>query len=138
MFVVVIDTNILVSSLLSKHGSPAKVMSLVLNGELLPCYDSRILSEYRAVLRRPKFGFPEPSVNALLEWIEYSGRSVVPEPVEEAFPDESDKKFYEVAKHCRAKLITGNQKHFPAAPWIMTAGEFLEQYHASSNREKSY
>ena len=54
---VVIDTNVLVSALWSKNGAPAKIISLVLQGKLIPCYDYRILSEYRTVLARPKFGF---------------------------------------------------------------------------------
>ena len=35
-------------------------------------------------------------------------------------------KFYEVAKHCKAKLITGNRKHFPEDQDIVTPRDFLE------------
>lgn len=104
----VIDTNILVSALWSRNGSPAKVLSLVLNGKVIPCIDSRIMHEYRAVLSRPKFGFTGHEIDALLSWFEDYGFSVVPEPLEDAFIGEADKKFYEVAKHCGAVLVTGN------------------------------
>lgn len=124
---VVIDTNILVSSLWSRDGSPARVMSMVLNGTLVPCYDYRILSEYRAVLKRPKFGFSAGEIGALLEWIQSNGHSVVAEPTADVFIDEEDKKFYEVAKYCKAMLITGNRRHFPQDPSVMTAGDFLER-----------
>ena len=125
---VVIDTNILVSALWSKNGAPARIISMVINGTLVPCYDYRILSEYREVLRRPKFGFSDGEINSLLDWFETSGRSVVADPIEDHFIDEADRKFYEVAKFCQAKLITGNMKHFPEDPLVVTVSEFLEEY----------
>lgn len=125
---VVIDTNILVSALWSKNGAPARIISMVINGSIVPCYDYRILSEYREVLRRPKFQFSNGEINSLLDWIESCGRSVVADPIEESFTDEADKKFYEIAKFCQAKLITGNIKHFPQDPLVVTVAEFLEEY----------
>ena len=47
---------------------------------------------------------------------------------DDEFVDEADRKFYEVAKHCGATLITGNIKHFPSDEIIMTANDFLEKY----------
>ena len=124
----VIDTNILVSALWSKNGAPARILSLIISGKLIPCYDYRILSEYKEVLIRPKFKFTRSEVNALLKWIADNGRSVIAEPLNVDFTDEADKKFYEVAKFCRVKLITGNTKHFPKDPAVLTVSEFLEQY----------
>ena len=126
LMLAVIDANILVSALWSRNGSPAKVLSLVLNGKVIPCIDSRIMHEYRAVLSRPQFGFTGHEIDALLSWFEDYGFSVVPEPLEDAFIDEADKKFYEVAKHCGAVLVTGNLKHFPSDPQIVNAATFLE------------
>ena len=125
---VVIDTNILVSSLWSKSGTPAKIMSLVIGGRLVACYDYRILCECKNVLSRPKFKFSPSEINALLDFIKHSSRSVIAEPLDDEFVDEADKKFYEVAKHCGATLITGNIKHFPSDEIIMTANDFLEKY----------
>ena len=82
---VVIDTNILVSALWSRNGTPAKILSLVLNGKIVPCVDFRILREYRAVLERPKFGFSKPEIDTLLGWFEDYGFSVVAEPLDEEF-----------------------------------------------------
>ncbi len=124
---VVIDTNILVSALWSRNGAPARVLSMIISGTIIPCYDYRILSEYRDVLTRPKFKFSVGEVNALLEWIADNGQSVIAEPLNVDFTDEADKKFYEVAKFCQAKLITGNIKHFPNDEWVLTVSEFLEQ-----------
>ena len=125
---VVIDTNILVSALWSKNGAPARIVSMVVSGVLIPCFDYRILSEYREVLRRPKFGISDGEINAQLDWFEANGRSVVADPIEDSFIDEADKKFYEVAKFCGADLVTGNLKHFPEDPQIVSVSEFLEKY----------
>ena len=124
---VVIDTNILVSALWSKSGAPARAGGLVLSGQLTPCYDHRIMLEYRQVLQRPKFCFRPAEVNALLDWFRQIGRSVVPAPVDVPFVDEADRKFYEVAKYCGAILITGNLKHFPEDDAVMSVSDFLER-----------
>lgn len=129
---VVIDTNILVSALWSKSGAPARILSLIISGGLIPCYDYRILSEYRDVLSRPKFKFTDSEINALLDWIVETGRQVIAEPLNVDFTDESDKKFYEVAKFCDAKLITGNIKHFPNDKLVLSVPDFLEQYNNRS------
>lgn len=126
---VVIDTNILVSALWSRNGAPARAVGLVLSGQLTPCYDHRIMLEYRQVLQRPKFRFQPSEINALLAWIKQSGRSVVPAPVDIPFVDEADRKFYEVAKYCGAVLITGNLKHFPNDDAVMSVSNFLERNH---------
>ena len=125
---VVIDTNVIVSSLWSEDGSPAKIMSMVLDGILTPCYDYRILTEYRNVLMRPKFGFSKGEVEALLDWIESYGKSVIAIPLNLDFVDEDDKKFFEVAKYCNAKLITSNLKHFPIDEDVMSVNKFLDMF----------
>ena len=123
---IVIDTNVLVSALWSKNSNPAKLLYLVFEGTLKPCYDYRILEEYWEVLKRPKFKFSESDIQNLLEGIKSTGISVVAKPISARFEDEEDKKFYEVAKFCNAKLITGNLKHFPKDDYIMSVSEFLE------------
>ena len=124
---IVIDTNILVSALWSRNGAPAKVLSMVVRGVLIPCFDYRIMTEYREVLERPKFGFSKGEINSLLDWFESNGLSVVADPLDNVFIDEADKKFYEVAKFCNAVLVTGNLKHFPEDPQIVSVTDFLEQ-----------
>jgi hypothetical protein len=39
--------------------------------------------------------------------------------------DESDRKFFDAAKTCGAVLITGNKKHYPPEPFILSPAEFL-------------
>ena len=55
----VIDTNVLVSSLLSKKDDSATVQVLgkVIIGEVIPVYSNVITKEYRKVLSRKKFDF---------------------------------------------------------------------------------
>ena len=124
----VLDTNILVSALLSRSGTPAKVLSLVFAGKLAPCFDWRIFEEYSEVLSRPKFSFPSDDVNALLVRLLVLGRFVLAEPLSDVFIDESDKKFYEVALACGAMLITGNTRHFPSDPLVVSPSDFLKQH----------
>ena len=122
---VVIDTNVLVSAFWSRKGAPAQILALIQNGRLTPCYDSRILAEYRRILRRPKFNFFEWEIIGVLTQIESDGMSVVPCPLAVPFIDEEDRKFYEVARHCNATLITGNLKHFPKDEFVISVAEFM-------------
>jgi putative PIN family toxin of toxin-antitoxin system len=124
---VVLDTNILVSALWSNNAPPAHIVSLVLAKQLTACYDYRTMNEYRQVLGRPKFGFSVDDVRDLLEFIKKNGIPVMAGIADIQFVDESDRKFYEVAKECGAILITGNSKHFPDEPFILTPAEFLKR-----------
>ena len=129
---VVIDTNILVSGLYSRNGAPAKVLALMFNGLLTPCYDFRILEEYEEVLSREKFHFSKSDVKTLLKQIQSQGRSLVPPPLEMTFIDEDDKKFYELAKGFEIYLVTGNMKHYPKDNLIVSVSELLEIISKSS------
>ncbi|MCL2433349.1 MAG: putative toxin-antitoxin system toxin component, PIN family [Clostridia bacterium] len=125
MMLVVLDTNVLVSAMLSPHGNPKKILAMVASGYLRVCYDSRIFAEYREVLFRRKFPFIKADVTSVLEIISEYGISVAVPPLSIFFTNESDRKFYEVAAFCGAKLITGNIKHFPQEPNVMTPTEFI-------------
>ena len=112
---IVLDTNVLVSGLLSSQGAPAAVLRSILAGRASICFDERILSEYRGVLARSKFGFGAKQVADLLEFIEATGEPVLASPLGLPLPDPSDGAFIEVAVACGADcLVTGNLKHFPA------------------------
>ncbi|GHU65712.1 hypothetical protein AGMMS49983_13900 [Clostridia bacterium] len=52
--IVVLDTNILVSALLSPLGNPAKIYRMFLTENLKVAYSSEIISEYKDVLFRPR------------------------------------------------------------------------------------
>lgn len=112
---IVLDTNVLVSGLLSPHGAPAAVLRSVVAGGLSICFDERILSEYRRVLARSKFGFDSEQVAVLLAFLEVTGQSVLAPPLALSLPDPSDETFVEVAIASAADfLVTGTLRHFPA------------------------
>lgn len=126
---IVLDTNVLVSALWSRSGKPAAILQGLISQRFTACYDYRILGEYNKVLRRPKFGFSEREITCLLDPIIRNGISVIADALPEIpFIDESDKKFYEVAKFCYAPLITGNIKHFPRDNCIITVADFYQLY----------
>jgi putative PIN family toxin of toxin-antitoxin system len=112
---VVLDTNVLVSGLLSPHGPAAQLVLMVAAGAIVVCHDSRILDEYRTVLLRPRFRFPRGQVEALVTQIESEGEFVAASPLTLDLPDASDRPFMEVAVAAGADaLITGNRRHFPS------------------------
>lgn len=130
---IVLDTNVLVAGLLSPYGPCGEIVRVVSSGELTLCFDARVLAEYAEVLRRPKFGFDEDKIAALLDYIEYRGQTVASSPLSESLPDPDDEPFLEIALACHAEyLVTGNAAHFPPAQRqgaaILSPSEFLESY----------
>lgn len=122
---VVLDTNIIVSALLSPHGKPAYVFNRFINGDFTLCADERIIAEYYAVLSRPKFKFNPQLIERIISFIRTHALIVTPITLSVPFEDESDKKFYEVAKTCNAILITGNLKHFPVDHCVKSVNEIF-------------
>ena len=129
---VVVDTNVIVSGLLSPLGAPGEVVRLAASGELQLCYDSRLIAEYRAVLARPRFRFDQEYVEALLDQLQNRGSLVTTKPLGGTFPDTDDRAFAEVAVACNAQyLITGNTRHFPeelyGAARVILPADFLNE-----------
>ncbi|HAR97387.1 MAG TPA: putative toxin-antitoxin system toxin component, PIN family [Syntrophus sp. (in: bacteria)] len=130
---IVIDTNVLVAGLLSPFGACGEIVRMVSAGEITLSFDARILSEYNEVLRRPRFGFEEERIAALLDYLVCRGRAVAPAPLPHSLPDSDDEPFLEVALASQAScLVTGNQKHFPKEQCrgakIISPNEFLVFY----------
>ena len=126
----VIDTNVLVSSLLAKRSdsAPAFLLVAVLSGEIIPLYNPEILAEYKEVLNRPKFPFSTDRSEKLLWIIRQFGVSVDPTLTGMELPDMSDLVFYEVMMEKReddAYLVTGNLRHFPVRTYIVTPAEMM-------------
>jgi putative PIN family toxin of toxin-antitoxin system len=110
---IVLDTNVIVSGLLNPGGNPGRVLDLFLAGEVTLIVDDRILAEYRAVLRRPKFGLDAADVSDFLDLLEAESERVAATPFGSKLPDESDRAFLEVALAAGAEsLVTGNVRHF--------------------------
>jgi len=129
MIYAVIDTNVLVAALLSKHADSSTVIiqKYILEGVITPLYNPEIFNEYRTVLHRPKFLLPAEQINAVLEAIEEKGIMLERTKSEEIFPDPKDVVFYEVALSKEGSyLVTGNTRHFPKAPIVVTPAELLD------------
>ena len=127
----VIDTNVIVSAILSKHSDAAtvKVVEAVLDGRIIPLYHSDILEEYEDVLSRSKFGFDSETVKTFVAEIERLGVEVFPQSTGAILVDMDDLVFFEVAMERRdddAYLVTGNAKHYPVRDFIVTPAEMMQ------------
>lgn len=126
----VIDTNVIVSALISTKPDsyPLTVLSQVYSDPIVPIYNSEILDEYRDVLYRDKFHLKSEDIEIALETITGIGLNLERTPVQgEIFPDPKDLMFYEVKmSKDDAYLITGNIKHFPRKPSVVTPKEMVE------------
>lgn len=139
---IVLDTNVLVSGLLSPFGPPAEVVGLITGGAVQVCYDARILAEYRQVLLRPAFPFTLVQVETLLVQIEADGMLVGTHPLPERLPDPDDEAFLAVALAGRVRyLVTGNLKHFPAKSRqkmrVVSPRDFLELFRKEGMRGRA-
>ena len=127
-YFVVIDTNVLVSALLSskKDSATVQIMEKVFKKEIIPLYSKEILDEYKNVLHRRKFNFSENVVNYMISAIENFGILKNPCEVEIILTDMKDLPFYRIIlDNEESYLITGNLKHFPKNNRIISAREFL-------------
>jgi len=142
---IVLDTNVLVAGLLNPVGNPGRTLDLFLAGEVTLLVDDRILAEYRAVLRRPKFGFDAGDISDLLDHIEAESERLTAPPLGVELPDERDLPFLEVGVAGYAEaLVTGNIRDFklsgPAPIAIESPADFIRHWNerrrprTSSNR----
>jgi putative PIN family toxin of toxin-antitoxin system len=131
---VVVDTNVLVSGLLTPFGPPGTVVRLIVAGRLQLCYDARIVAEYREVLGRPSFPFAPDETAALTSQIEVTGVLASATPLAFHLPDPDDEPFLEVAIATKAEfLVTGNGSHFPpglrCGICVVSPREFIDAEH---------
>ena len=90
---VVLDTNILVSGLLSPQSSSGQILIALREGALNCLFNRAILSEYTEVLSRPKFSFSPSEVAELVAAITDYGIYVDETQSVFPMPDESDRVF---------------------------------------------
>ncbi|MDR3076765.1 MAG: putative toxin-antitoxin system toxin component, PIN family, partial [Synergistaceae bacterium] len=83
----VLDTNVLVSALLTPDGNCAHILGLILKGRRQICYDSRIMAEYHGVLTRPKLRLDLSKAMRLLDILLAKGQSVIADESDIAMPD---------------------------------------------------
>lgn len=79
------------------------------------------------MLHRKKFDIPEHLIKWAIYRILVNGIHADRVPSAEHFPDPKDVVFYEVAISKEdAYLVTGNKKHFPSKPIVITPSEMVE------------
>ena len=124
----VIDTNVLVSSLLTKNdNSPVvKIIHAIRNSTIIPMFNADILAEYVEVLSRDRLGLNQDVVSETLAMIKSRGIDSERKPVSENIPDPDDVVFYEIAMSREdSYLVTGNLKHFPRNGKVVSPSEML-------------
>lgn len=127
----VIDTNVLVSYLLStkKRTAVREVMDSVLSGEVAVVVSEAIFKEYKDVLSREKFGFSAEVVKVVLDFLRQNSITVETYDTGVELTDQDDLPFFEAyiaEKGPETFLVTGNTKHFPEWPYIVTPRQMVD------------
>jgi putative PIN family toxin of toxin-antitoxin system len=135
---IVLDTNVLVSGLLSPFGPPGEIVRMVSAGAIRLCVDARLLAEYEQVLLRRRFGLDPDSVAALIDFVDVISDKVASAPLSVRLPDPDDEAFLEVAVASGAEyLVTGNLVHFPnkacVGVSVVSPAVFVEAYRSAED-----
>ena len=126
----VIDTNVLVSAMLKWDSVPGNILELTYGGTIIPLLDAHIVKEYRDVLARSKFHLTADIIDGAVGELERLGVFLDADTLDAELPDPKDRVFYEVVMEKRkseaAYLVTGNIRHFPAKPFVVTPRQMLD------------
>ena len=132
MIYAVIDTNVIVASLLTRNHDSAtvRVMDAVYSRTVIPLVNDAILVEYTDVLHRPHLQLNPAKCEFIISLMTDIGLYFDPVSSEEPIQDEKDRVFFEVTLAGRsqsdAHLVTGNMKHYPPASFVVTPAQFCE------------
>lgn len=126
----VIDTNVLVSAMLKRTSIPGNIIEFTFSGTIVPLLNEQIVKEYKEVLGRPKFHLSDEIIDSVVDEMERFGIYVDAEELDLVFPDPKDRVFYEIVMEERksedAYLVTGNIKHFPVKPYVVTPRQMMD------------
>ena len=132
MLKLVIDTNVFISSLISKKGSPRKILDIVFDNKVDFFISAKILDEYKRVLSYKKLErfIKKEDREKLLTFIEKHAYFVVPQRTFKIIKDEDDNMFLDCAVESKADyIITGNTNDFTMSEFmdikILTPTEFI-------------
>ena len=126
----VIDTNVIVSSMLKADSIPGSIISYVESNVIVPHLSEEIINEYVEVLTRNKFEIAHDKVMEMISIIKSKGIVLKREQTLEDFVDKDDIVFFEIVMSARqtmdAYLVTGNMKHYPIRSYIVTPREMID------------
>lgn len=126
----VIDTNVIVSSMLKADSIPGLIIQLIYENTITPLLNEEILEEYIEVLTRNKFNIPEEKIRKEISAIKEKSIFLEREQCLEELIDKDDVVFFEIVMSARntmdAYLITGNMKHYPIRNYIVTPREMID------------
>jgi len=133
---IIIDTNVIVSSLIQKSYPYRIIFDLFIEDKISICISPPLMEEYYAVLERPKFAqFQEFTAKAklVLANIELKATRYNPKITLDVITDKDDNKILELADNCGADfIITGNTNHFTFPLYkqtkIVTPKDYWENY----------
>ena len=134
MIYAVIDTNVIVSSLLTRNhdSATARVMNAVYEGKVIPLVCDEILGEYEEVLHRAQLKLDPAKCDYILSLIRDQAEPMHPVHTDASMPDEDDRVFFEVALAGQdvfdSRLVTGNLKDYPKADFVVSPSEFCIQF----------
>ena len=117
---VVIDTNVLVSAALKNRDPETVIKWIVAHPDWLWLATTEILSEYKAVLSRPRFGLPRELLNQWLELLDAATTPVVADIVTNYPRDQKDAVFLACALAAEADYLITGDKDFTDARKLLT------------------
>lgn len=133
---IVIDTNVIVSSLIQRGFPNLIINDLFIEQKFQLCISEELMAEYYEVLARPKFSkFQDFFIRAeaLLVEIEAKSKKYFPTLTLDLISDDDDNMILELADECLADfIITGNTTDFTFPTYkqtkIVTTKEYWENY----------
>ena len=134
MIYAVIDTNVIVASLLTRNhdSATASVRNAVYEGKVIPLVCDEILGEYEEVLHRAQLKLDPAKCDYILSLIRDQAEPMHPVHTDASMPDEDDRIFFEIALAGQdvfdSRLVTGNLKDYPKADFVVSPSEFCIQF----------
>ena len=129
-FYAVIDTNVIVSSMLKRNSNPGMIFDIIQAWIIIPLLNEEIIKEYFNVLTRNKFEFDDTTVKETIDVLKANGLFLEREQIIEQFVDKSDIVFFEIVMSARstmdAYLVNGNMKHYPVRSYVVTPREMIQ------------
>lgn len=131
-----LDTNTLISALLGRDSTPAKVLAEILSGTAENYTSPEILNEVRDVLSRPKIAekTAEHERNRFLRIISSVSKIVTPRKrLEVIVEDPADNRILECALEAKAHYVISGDRHLLRLrkykkTTILNSSEFLKKH----------